>query len=587
VEAVIGERIGRLPESLRGVLRVASVEGEVFTAEVVARVRGADSGDVVRDLSEDLDRRHRLVRAHGIRRLDPGPLDPDEVGGSGGKGGRRLSNYRFRHILFQRYLHNDLDEVERAHLHEAVGTALEALYGSRAEAMAGPAPAGAVAVQLAWHFQEAGMPEKAIGYLHQAGERAVQLSAYREGLAHLTEGLALLRSLPHSPNRDQLELLLQVALGIAMIGHRSYGSQGEAAYSRARELCEQMGETAQLSRVLSQLSIFRCVWAEHTTAHKLGEDALDLAEQAGDPLLVAAAHWCIGCTLAALGQFATARSHLQKVISFYVPQEHHRLFVTLRGSDVGVSALAHDACCLWCLGYPDQALQRSRDALALAQQLDHGLSRADVICYGGCLFNHMFRDVRALKRDAEELMRLSKGMGFKAFGATGRCYRGEALFRSGRVLEGIGQMREGLAVRQSRGIRCHVSGILAALAEALVKTGRPEEGLATLVEALALVEETDERYWEADLRRLKGDLLLRQGAEANAEASLHEAIAVAQRQGARSWELRATTSLARLWQKQGKRREARRMLAEVYDWFTEGFDTRDLKEARALLEELA
>jgi predicted ATPase len=168
VEAVIAERIGRLAEPLQAALRVASVEGEVFTAEVVARVRGGDERKVVGRLSGELDRRHRLVRAQGIQRMD----------------GQRMSHYRFRHILFQRYLYNSLDEVERAHLHEAVGNTLEALYEDQASEIAAIATIAAIAVQLAWHFQEAGIAEKAIHYLHQAGEKAVQLSAYQEGIAH-------------------------------------------------------------------------------------------------------------------------------------------------------------------------------------------------------------------------------------------------------------------------------------------------------------------------------------------------------------------------------------------------------------------
>jgi predicted ATPase len=183
-------------------------------------------------------------------------------------------------------------------------------------------------------------------------------------------------------------------------------------------------------------------------------------------------------------------------------------------------------------------------------------------------------------------MRLSEDMGFSSFLLTAACYWGDGLAMLGQVQEGLAQMREALAGRKSTGVRCALSGILGGLAEAQAKAGQPEEGLATLAEALALVEETDERFCEAELHRLRGELLLMQGGEAEAEASLHQAIEVARRQSARSWELRATTSLARLWQKQGRTDEARQVLTEIYDWFTEGFDTRDLKEAKVLLEKL-
>jgi len=549
---------------LQAALRVASVEGEVFTAEVVARVRAADEREVVGRLSGELDRRHRLVRAQGILRMD----------------GQRLSHYRFRHILFQRYLYNSLDEVERAHLHEAVGNTLEALYEDQTEATA------AIAGQLAWHFQEAGIAEKAIHYLRQAGERAVQLSAYQEGIAHLTRGLALLMAQPDSPERAQQELALQLALGIAWQATKGYGPEFEKAYTRARELCQQTGKTSQLCQVLGKLAIFHYVRAEHQRARELGEEALSLAQHAKDPLHVALGHWYLGFVLFCLGEYTTARAHLEQMISFYEPQQHHRSLVFLRGSDAGLSALAYDACCLWCLGYPDQALSRSREALALARELGHPMSLAEVLYFAGCLFNKMRRDAQALEGSSEELMPLSNEK-VPAWSGGGTTRRGEALAMLGQVQEGIAQMREGMAALQSVGVRGYLPGILCSLAEAQAKAGQPEEGLTTLAEALALVEETNEHYWEAELYRLKGELLLMQGDDAEAEASFYKAVEVARRQSAKSWELRATVSLCRLWRKQGRVDEARQMLAEIYNWFTEGFDTPDLQEARALLEELS
>jgi tetratricopeptide (TPR) repeat protein len=563
VEAVIAERIGRLAQPLQGALRVASVEGEVFTAEVVARVQAADEREVVARLSGELDRRHRLVRAQGILWMD----------------GQRLSHYRFRHILFQRYLYNSLDEVERAHLHEAVGNTLEALYEDQLEAMA------SIAGQLAWHFQEAGIAEKAIHYLHQAGERAVQLSAYQEGIAHLTSGLALLMALPDSSERAQQELALQLALGMAWVGRKAYCPPGEKAYTRARELCQQMGETSQLCLVLGRLSIFHYARSEHQRARELAEEALSLAQCAKDPLHVALGHRYLGCILLCLGEYTTARAHLEQMTSFYEPQQHHRSLVLLRGSDAGTSALAYDACCLWCLGYPEQALSRSQEVLALARELGHPWSLADVIFYAGCMLNEMRRDAQALKGNAEELLRLANEK-VPVWSGGGTCCRGEALAMLGQVQEGMAQMREGLAAYPA-GMRFYSSGRLYFLAEAQAKAGHPEEGLTTLAEAFAFVEETDERHWEAELYRLRAELLLMQGDEAEAEASFHKAIEVARRQQAKSWELRATVSLCRLWRKQSKGAEARKMLAEIYGWFTEGFDTPDLKEAQALLEELS
>ncbi|MEJ2734963.1 MAG: BTAD domain-containing putative transcriptional regulator [Anaerolineae bacterium] len=570
VEAAIAERIGRLAEPLQAALRVASVEGEDFTAEVIARVLGIDERDMVPRLSSELDRRHRLVRAQAIERL----------------GSQRVSRYRFRNYLFQKYLYDNLDQVERVYLHEDVGNALEELFAGQANESAGLAAAAPVAVQLAWHFQEAGITDKAIRYLHQAGERAVQLSAYREGLAHLTKGLALLTALPESAERDQQELALQLALGMAWVGIKAYGPETEAAYTRARELGEQMGETSQICLALGRLSIAHYTRAEHQRARELAEEALSLAQRTQDPLHVALGHRYLGSILLCLGEYTTARAHLEQMISFYDPQQHHRTLVSLRASDAGTSALAYHACCLWYLGYPDQAWKQGQEAIALARELGHPFSLADVLWSAGCMVSQMRRDVQALKDHADELMRLAREK-VPVWSVAGICFQGEALVMLGQVQEGMARIREGIAAYQSAGIDFYLPQRLGFLAEGQWKAGQFEEGLATLAEALAVVEETDERHWEAELHRLKGELLLAQGDEAQAEASLLQAIEVARRQSARSWELRATTNLARLWQRQGKRDEARQILAEIYGWFTEGFDTPDLQEAQALLEELS
>jgi adenylate cyclase len=562
VEAVIAERIGRLAQPSRAILRVASVEGELFTAEVVAQIRAIDRREMLGCLSGELDRQHRLIRAQSIVRV----------------GDQLLSRCQFRHTLFQRYLYASLDEVERVYLHEQVGTILEELHPQKERA--------AIAPQLARHFQEAGLTEKAIHHLHQAGEKAVQLSAYEEGRTHLTRGLALLSTLPDSPERDQQELALQMALGMAWVGATGYSVPAEEAYTRASELSQKVGKTSQMCQVLGELAIRYYVRAEYQSAREVAEEALELALQAGDPLLVALNHWHLGFILFGLGEHSMARVHLEQVISFYGPQRHHHLFVSLRGSDAGVSALAYDACCLFCLGYPDQALRQSRKALALARELDHPFTLADVLCYGGCLFSFMNRDAGALKGYAEELKRLAREK-LGGWMGQGTWLQGQALAMMGHLEDGVAKMREGLALQQSNIERCQQSGCLNSLAKAKARAGHREEGLATLAQALTFVEETGERLLEAELHRLQGTLLLQQGDDAGAETSFHQAIEVAQRQQAKSWELRATVSLCRLLQKQERQEEARQRLAEIYQWFTEGFDTSDLVEARELLNTLA
>jgi predicted ATPase len=562
VEAAIAERIGRLPQPLRAALRVASVEGEDFTAEVVARVLGTDERDMVSQLSSQLDRRHRLVRPKVIQR-------PSE---------QRVSRYRFRNYLFQKYLYDNLDQVERAYLHEDVGNRLEEMYGDQASD---------IAVQLAWHYQEAKIAEKAIFYLRIAGEKAAQLSAYQEGITHLTKAMSLLMEQSDSNERAQQELALQLALGISWQGTAgSTSAEVKKANTRAYKLCQQLGDTTQLCLVLGEMVEFYYVRAEYRKALELAEESLGFAKSSEDPLLLAISHWYLGFILFGLGDFKSARIQLEQVITFYEPQEHHQSFVALRGKDVGVGALAYDACCLWCLGYPDQALKRSQEALTLARKLNHPFSLADVHCFAGCLFNEMRRDGVSLKQNAEELMRLTaeKVPGWQQ---TGRCYRGESLTMMGQVQEGIIQIREGLAEKHSMDALCYFSGSQGILAEAQAKEGLLVDALDTLDEALAFVEDTDERYWEAELYRLRGKVLITMEEYAQAKISLQKAIEIARHQNAKALELRAATTFARLLLKLGGTDEAYQMLEPIYSWLTEGFDSPDLKEAKALLEELS
>jgi DNA-binding SARP family transcriptional activator/predicted ATPase len=562
VEAVIAERIGRLVEPLRAALRVASVEGEVFTAEVVARVRAADEREVVGHLSGELDRKHRLIRAQGIQRMD----------------GQSLSHYRFRHILFQRYLYTSLDQVERAHLHEAVGNTLEALYQDQTEAMA------AIAGQLAWHFQEAGMVTKATDYLRQAGDRAVRLSANAEAIAHFTQGLALLKTLPDTGQRAQRELGLQTGLIMPLAYTKGLAApEVDSALARVWELAQKTGEAPQLfSAMVGQ----RVIRGEHQAARETLEQILGMAELTEAPLTVAVAHQLMGWVLVCLGEFTLALDHAEHVMDFYAPQQRHAV-AFVYGVDPGVHSLSWASWALWFLGYPEQALKQSRKALAVAQELDHAFSLADAQSTGGAMVHLFRRDLQAAQALAEASLTFASEHEFRYFLAQATMQRGRALAEQGRSEEGIAQLRQGLAAWETQGTRYRRPTFLAWLAEAYGKAEQTEEGLSVLAEALAQVEETDERCYEAELHRLKGELLLMQGDKTEAEASFHQAIEVARRQCAKSWELRATVSLCRLWQQQGRMDEARQMLAEIYGWFTEGFDTPDLQEAKALLEELS
>jgi tetratricopeptide (TPR) repeat protein len=561
VEAVIRERIGRLPEDLRRVLAVASVEGEEFTAEVVAQALTMNEAELVERLSGELDQRHQIVRAHLMRRVQ----------------GKALSRFRFRHILFQKYVYGILDPVERAQLHGRVGNALEEYFGAEEDIPT-------VSAQLARHFQEAGIAEKAIHYLQRAGDAAARVSAYSEALAHIGRALDVLQGIPDSLGRAELEVSLQLSLARASRGDIA-GPVWQRAIARARELCRRLGNASELSEVLSEQATFHYVRAEYQTARHVAEEALSLAEEAGDPLLVACRHWVLGFIRFGSGEYVESRAHLRKVLDFYQPQRDHAAFVLRQGSDAGLGAMAYDACCLWALGYPDQAVSLRQKALALAREFGHRFTLADVLFYGGCVLDRMCRDTPSLKAHAEDLLEIAgDALPSYAWGAIG--FRGDMLAQSGHAPEGIAQMRDALDAWHSRGVLISISQALASLAAAQGLVGDPDEGLSAVAQAFEFVESSGERYWEPELHRLRAELRLAQGDEAAAEASLNAAVDVAHRQEAKSWELRAVLGLCRLWKGQGKRAEARQRLEAIYGWFTEGFETLDLQEAGALLQEL-
>jgi predicted ATPase len=442
-------------------------------------------------------------------------------------------------------------------------------------------------VQLAWHFQEAGIVEKAIPYLGQVGEKAVQLAAYREGISHLSRGLELLMTLPDSPQRASQELDLQLQLIIAYKGSRGVRlPETVKAFTRAHQLCQQTGRSSQLCWALGVMVEYYYVGAEYQRARELAEENLSVAEGTGNPLQIATCRWNLGYNSFSMGEFKNAHDLFQQVLEFYEPQAHHQAFMLQSGKDAGLGAMAHDVPCLWVLGYPDQALKRSQEVLALALEWDHPFTLAEALCFACCYLNAMRRDAAALKEGAEALIRLADEQ-VPGWMGNGECLLGEALVILGKVEEGMARILEGLEKMASIELRLYSTGRRSALALGQAKAGRPEEGLATLEQTLAQVEETGERYWEAEIHRLRAEFLLLLGDETEAETSLEKAIAIARRQSGKSLELRATIDLARLWAKQGRTEEAWQDLEQITSWFTEGFDTPDLQKAKTLLSEIS
>jgi predicted ATPase len=380
------------------------------------------------------------------------------------------------------------------------------------------------------------------------------------------------------------------------------------AYTRAWELCRQIGETPELFRVLRGLRTFYLTRGEFHKARELGEQLLTLAQSQKDPALLLSAYDTLGIILFHLGELAPARAHLEQGIALYDPQKHRsHAFV----QDPGVVCLAYMAFILWFLGYPDQALKRIHEALTLAQELSHPHSLAYAL---GCaaVVHQLCQKVQAAQEQAEAAIALSRGQGFAYWLAMGTILRGWALAGQGEAEEGIAQIRQGLTAWRATGAETMRPYFLALLTEAYEKAGRADEGLNVLAEALDVIYKTGERFYEAELHRLKGELLLAQESKnqkrfprcgvptgrfpagtkgknedvSETEECFRQALDIARRQSAKSLELRAVMSLGRLLHRQGKGEEARQLLAEICGWFTEGFDPTDLQEARALLAEL-
>jgi predicted ATPase len=486
--------------------------------------------------------------------------------------------YLFKHALIQDAAYQSLLKSTRQRYHQRIVQVLEAQF---------PETVAQQPELLAHHYTEAGLNEHAVSYWQKAGEKSAQRSANTEAITHLSKGLELLMTLPEAPERLQSELMLQVALGRALMAIRGYTApEVVQVFSRSRELCRQLGETPQLLPVLFGLWAFYLVRGELETARGLGEEMLAMAQRVQDPSLLIVAHWSLGVTFYNLGAFVPAQAHLEQVRNLYDDQQHYSL-TFLYGQDPGVTCLAWTALVLWHLGYPDQAMQRSHQALTLAQGLTHAYTLAFAL-ERATLFYHFRREKQALREHVERLMALCMEHGFAFMEAQGMSRRGLVLVAQGQGDEGLAQIRQAQAMYQTIGVGVVRPLICAQLAEVYGQLGQVEEGLAVLVEGMALGEKTGNCAFEAELYRLKGELLLQQAIPdaSQAEICFHQAIAIAQKQGAKSWELRAATSLARLWYNQGKRQEAYDLLAPVYGWFTEGFDTADLQEAKALLDDL-
>jgi DNA-binding winged helix-turn-helix (wHTH) protein/tetratricopeptide (TPR) repeat protein len=561
VEGVVGARIDRLADELKDLLTIACVEGVDFTAEVLARVSDAETRDTIRLLSRELEKRHRLVSARGIKALVEG----------------RLSLYGFSHVLFQHYLYNSLDAVERAQLHEDVGTVLEALYGEHV---------AEIAVQLALHFSEAGIYEKAITYLHLAGKTCIHRTANREAVGHIRKALELLFKLPQSPERDARELELRMAVQSPLIAVSGWADPAIGdEVGKVHALVEKIGDHRRLVPVLYQSGGFEGCARSLPRAIAIGERMLALAEEHDDETESLLAHQLLGWTTAFGGDLARGRAHLEEAVSRYDPARHHVLAMLL-GADPAVACLSHLMWVTARMGDLDQAQQRLVEALELAERLDHphSLAFARHVAFVVHIYRHEYRE--AGKRVADFGSTI-EAHGFDHYQGWRLGNMGIVALGNGNHEEGIKLIERGIEIMEMIGVKVNMTFYLTYLAKAHHEVGANRQALAVLDKTTDLMHSFGEYYPQPELHLRRAEILLDIEGETAAEACLLEAIKAARGQRARTVELEAATALARLWQSQAKPTEARDLLQPVYEWFTEGLESKPLVEARELFDELS
>ena len=556
VQAVLAARIDRLAPEEKRLLQSAAVIGKDVPFRLLQGIADQSEQELRRGLT-DLQAAEFLYETR---------LFPD-------------LEYTFKHALTHEVAYGSVLHERRRALHARIVETIENLFSDRiAEQVE----------RLAHHAYRAELWEKAVEYLHQLGKKAIARSANPEAITCLEQALVALNHVPESRQTIEKTLDIRVDLGPALIATNGFSApEVEENYTRARVLCDQLGETPQLFPVLWGLARTHDIRGELRVGAELGRELLTLAQKLQDPALLLEAHHELWANLSALGELTTARLHVEQGFPLYDPQKHRQHAFFYGGHDPGVCCAFHAADLLWQLGYPDQALQKSRDSVIMARELAHSSTLSFALSFAAW-FHQFLGDRQAVKAHVEENIALATEQGFFAGRVHTEFLRGWLVAEGGNAETGIRQMSKNLANQQARRISLRFAHSAALLAEALRKSARTSEALNVVTEAIATSQRGGGRYYEAELHRIKGELLLGQSPRAGeaGENCLVQAIEIASRQSAKSLELRASMSLSRLWQRHGKREEARKLLAEIYGWFTEGFDTADLKEAKALLDEL-
>jgi predicted ATPase/DNA-binding winged helix-turn-helix (wHTH) protein len=565
VRQMIEKQIDRLGIEDQRVLEAASVAGAEFSATAVAAALEEDVIEV-EERCEELARRHQFLQASRTGESPDG-----------------AAQYRFIHALYQNALYQRIPAARRSQLHRRIGEHEEALMGERASE---------IAAELAMHFEQGRDFDRAVHYLQQAADNANRRVAHQEAVMLARRGIELLKTLPDTEARDRRELALLMALCVAAPVTQGFGAaEVGKTHNRARELCERLGESLQLFRVLRGLRNYHLFRAEFKASHETCERLLNLARSNADNLLLVQSHHALAVTLIHLGEFAAAVENCEQGLAFYDPRQRH-YYLSDHRFDPEAALRYAAAWAQWFLGYPDQALSKIREALALAENSRHPENLCITTFYATFL-HQLRREARKTLEMAEALIARAGEYGLVAWNAIGTSLRGWALVELGRSSEGIAQIRHSFITHGEAGTEVARLHFRSLLAESLMKDGQVEEALDLVDETLGAALGNGGHYFLAELYRLKGELLLNCGlglwdcGSNGAEECFHQSIQIARRQSAKSLELRAALSLSRLWQKQDRIEEARQTLLEIYNWFTEGIDTEDHKEARGLLEQLS
>ena len=561
VRGMIGRKIEQVDEADRRLLLAASVQGHEFDSATLAHVAEVDPGEV----EERLD---TLERVHVLVRRDEEFEFPD----------RTLSlRYRFVHVLYQNVLYGSLQPTRRAQLSGRTAAALAAHHAT---------DTSAVAARLAILFETARDFPAAARYFFAAARRAVSLFAFREALSLADRGLDGLRGVADGPDRRQLELGLQMIRGLALRSVKGWAApELESTFARARQLCQELEDPAELFPVLWNLAFFRMIRGDLSVVRQEITTLSDRAEAAGDPAYLMAVSHLAGVTAEFTGEVLESNRLLERARALHDPAKHEA-YTAMFGIDPGMVARAMSSRPLWTLGYPDAALERSRETIALgrSQRQPVTLVFALVVAQG----IHLYRGEYAAAIDiGDEVIALCQEYEFPQEAEWARAFQGAALAADRRGDEGINRLRSSLATMKALRSGLVRTTFLALFAEGLGRAGQIDEALEAIAEGFAHAERTTERGFIAELHRVRGDVLSRAGRTTEAESSLREALAVARAQQARAFELRAATSLARLLASSGRLDEARGILSPVVGWFTEGPGTADLSAARGLLAEIS